>query len=693
MKRISIISALLTVAMLLTLIMIPMMVTADAAGWTAPSTFTTSGDFFNDDLYTLYASYGTPTIDGEFENEQGVNEWANALTTRFDYSRMLLTRPNKARQSVFLNVYMMWDEDNLYILEDRKFDKAVYKAGCTNFWGGDTCTCWLISLDTPWTESGKSGASNMVCVHTGNFEEDGLGYVTRQDKYYTANTGAATTVGYKLFDEYSLSYTTLTETGFIMETAISWDALDNYTPNFEATAGTVFGMMVYFKPSWGDNGNHCPDINTPGGATNSAGFQKVELLAKDAENPTTPSVEPDFDWFKNSDGNTYYIYDAADLLGLLELSHIHGSNTILANAIGYSDAADRKFQGKTIEIMADIDLNPNTTFNADGTWTGATPVNGWSCIQDFGGTIDGNGHTISGLYLPNGMVYSQGPEPRYIGLVGRGGAGLTIKDLSLTNGYLSADKSTSNQTAASFLAVAHHYNGAGTMTLKNLYSDLYLYGTEFTGGIVGSTWFDNTLTWDIDNCVFAGATPGKNAGTLMGRDSAHSSKNSGTIKNCYVPVGTKAISSNSSAVVETGDQAYIQTGDVTTNIGTGISTVNARLLGVIDAADLESIDSVGMKVTVTHTDLSTDTKTTYDTKVLNGIKGVFETINADGVEINVSEQLSGDYAYGVVLKNIPAGADDQVTITVVITRVVDGVELESVCSYNATLVSGAVQPQ
>lgn len=661
MKRI--ISALLTVAMLVTLITVPMMVTADA--WSAPATITNSSDLFNDDLHTLYASYGTPTIDGTVEDA-----WANALTTRFDYSRMLITRPSKAKQSTLMDIYMMWDEDNLYILEERQFDTAKYLAGCTNFWGGDTCTCWLLSLPTPFTADTEKndGASNMVCVHTGDPANGGLGYVARQDKWYKDNTGATNTVGYALFSEYSSTYTTLTETGFIMETAISWDALDNYTPGFEAAAGIEIGMMVYFKSAWQDNGNHCEDV----GGSNAKGFQKIQLLADGAVNPTPASEAPDFSWF-DPDEDTYYIYDAGDLLALQEISHMHGSSPMKA-ALGIENT---NFTGKTIEIMADIDLNPGTTFNADGTYTGKTPVTGWYCLQDFKGTIDGNGHTISGLYLPNGAAYGQGNELRYVGLVGRGGAGLTIKDLSLTNGYLAVTSGTTNQTAASFLAVSHHYNGAGTITLANLYSDLYLKGAEFAGGIVGSTWFDNTLTWDVDNCVFTGTVGGTtNAGTLMGRDSAHESKNSGSIKNCYVPVDTKAIVTHKNSIALDGDAAYVQSTDVADG------KINVRLLGLIDEAELD-LDSVGMKVTVTY---GADSKT----KKLDNVTDVFATVNAAGEEIEIST-LGADYAYGVVLKGVPAGAEDEVTIDVVLTRVINGVEVQSVCTYTATYVAGVLQ--
>lgn len=685
MKRI--LSALLTVAMLVTLLAVPT-VTASAAAITG------SADLFSDTLPTLYAVKGTPTVDGKMDSA-----WANAYTLRIDYSHMAANAATKMRMNTYIDIYMMWDQNHLYILEEQQYAKVVYVADQAHFWTNTkhTCSCYLLSLPTAYTSDGvaNDGASNMVCVHSGDPSASGVGYVTKQVKYYKDETGATTTVDY-VTESKVTTCTARTETGFIMETAISWDALDDYTPNFKATADMILGFGMYYASGWQDNGNYA-------NYTDTAGFQKLKLLGAGAENLTEAPIKPDFSWYDPT-VDTYEIWDASDLLGLLELSHLH-SSAPLKNALGGN--VDTFFKGKTVKIMDNIDLNPGTKFNANGTWTGKTPLVGWTSLADFQGTIDGNGKTISGMYLPNGFNAGTGSEYRYVGLVGRGGSGLVIKDLSLTNGYLHApsyqvqskkdlnkdgrvdenDLETRNTSVASFLAVSHHQFGAGTVTLQNFYSNLHLSGTEFSGGIVGSTWFDNELVWDVDNCVFAGTVSGGNEGTLMGRDSAHTEKNSGSINNCYVPVGTTAIATDSASIEEGGNAAYIQATKVRNE------RFDIRILGLIDEAEL-GLDSVGMKVTVTYVNSETDPAevTNYDAKVLDGVIDVYKTVNANGTNVEIST-LEGDYdyAYGAVLIGVPAREADTVTLDVVLTRVIDGVAVESVCTYTATYVGGALQ--
>ncbi|MGM9683787.1 MAG: hypothetical protein ACI3XQ_09330, partial [Eubacteriales bacterium] len=65
-------------------------------------------------------------------------------------------------------------------------------------------------------------------------------------------------------------------------------------------------------------------------------------------------------------------------------------------------AANGDFDGKTLKLMADIDLNP--TWSASVTVGDTTvqfptaPENVFPSISTFKGTLDGNGHTISGIY-------------------------------------------------------------------------------------------------------------------------------------------------------------------------------------------------------------------------------------------------------------------------------------------------------
>ena len=81
------------------------------------------------------------------------------------------------------------------------------------------------------------------------------------------------------------------------------------------------------------------------------------------------------DWYTTD--TTLYIDDASDLLAFAEAL-----------------AAGKTFEGQTIELTADVDLNPG--------WTASTtaPTNVWADTYDkaFKGVFDGKGFTISGLY-------------------------------------------------------------------------------------------------------------------------------------------------------------------------------------------------------------------------------------------------------------------------------------------------------
>ena len=134
-------------------------------------------------------------------------------------------------------------------------------------------------------------------------------------------------------------------------------------------------------------------------------------------------------WYEN--GEPYEIHSAADLAGLAQL--VNG-NPIWDRA----DPVD--FAGKTITLMTDIDLGAN----------GASGLK-WPMIGDdddnpFRGTFNGNGHTISNVYVNNN--HGTGSDeaglsikmPRVAGLFGVNEG--TIQNLTVQNGY--------------FLGIGHH---------------------------------------------------------------------------------------------------------------------------------------------------------------------------------------------------------------------------------------------
>lgn len=148
----------------------------------------------------------------------------------------------------------------------------------------------------------------------------------------------------------------------------------------------------------------------------------------------------------------------------------------------------------------------------------------------FTGSIDGNGKTISGLYLND-------TSRSYIGFCGYGGG--TITNLGIVDSYFKGNQN---------VGVVYGYNEG---TVSQCYSKGTASGTDGIGGVCGSTAFGNVENsynqgkvvgtgsyvggvvganqyGKISNCYSAGTVSGSttNRGGVCGY-------NSGTIKNCY----------------------------------------------------------------------------------------------------------------------------------------------------------------
>lgn len=126
-------------------------------------------------------------------------------------------------------------------------------------------------------------------------------------------------------------------------------------------------------------------------------------------------------WYEN--GEPYEIHSAADLAGLAQL--VNGIDFPLGDR---ADPVD--FAGKTITLMTDIDLGAHGASGLE--W----PMIGDDDDNPFRGTFNGNGHTISNVFVDNnydGFVHYD----RVAGIFGYNGG--TIRNLTVSNGYFIAD--------------------------------------------------------------------------------------------------------------------------------------------------------------------------------------------------------------------------------------------------------------
>ncbi|MFA5562506.1 MAG: hypothetical protein WDA00_07715, partial [Eubacteriales bacterium] len=78
-------------------------------------------------------------------------------------------------------------------------------------------------------------------------------------------------------------------------------------------------------------------------------------------------------------------------------------------------------------LTADITLNEGT-FAADGTWSELGAPNAWTPIPEFRGTFDGDGHTISGMWISGTSAGQRG----FFGFM----SAATVKNLTIENSYV-----------------------------------------------------------------------------------------------------------------------------------------------------------------------------------------------------------------------------------------------------------------
>ena len=160
------------------------------------------------------------------------------------------------------------------------------------------------------------------------------------------------------------------------------------------------------------------------------------------------------------------------------------------------------------KLMADIVVNENV-LTADGTLNGDgfnfrvwTPIGNKS--KRYGGTFDGNGKTISGLYF-NDTSY-------YVGLFGYLDNGGYVMNVAVVDSYLSGRDYVGG--------VVGYFNSG---TVSNCYNTGNVSGSSGVGGVVGD-FYSGT----VSNCYNTGSVIGSSSyvGGVVGLSS-------GTISGCY----------------------------------------------------------------------------------------------------------------------------------------------------------------
>ena len=186
-----------------------------------------------------------------------------------------------------------------------------------------------------------------------------------------------------------------------------------------------------------------------------------------------------------NDENTYYIYTAAELLDTIK----NGGT----------------FEGKTIMLMNDIDLNPGWSAKVtidDKVNFPSAPTNVWPVISEFKGTLDGNGHTLSGVY--SSVSKSATSASGYAGMITTMNGG-KIKNIAITNSFV-LTKNTAGWGTLNVGVGAIVGEIKGGARIENFYTDVEMWHQfayhQSVGGIIGYVGTSNV--YSMENIVFAG---------------------------------------------------------------------------------------------------------------------------------------------------------------------------------------------
>lgn len=186
----------------------------------------------------------------------------------------------------------------------------------------------------------------------------------------------------------------------------------------------------------------------------------------------------------------------------------------LATLATLVNANNASYIAKYYKLMNNLDLNV-TPHNSG---TGWTPIGTWG--NPFKGTFDGNGKTVSNLF-----INASGSEKGLFGSIESG----VVKDLAVT-GSVKAGPTIGGFTGALRFSRVENCSFTGTVE-----------GNEKTGGIAGFVeTLGSTTRTTITNCYFEGDVKGYGqTGGLLGINIA------GDITNCYAK-GTVTVAGNGS---------------------------------------------------------------------------------------------------------------------------------------------------
>ena len=170
--------------------------------------------------------------------------------------------------------------------------------------------------------------------------------------------------------------------------------------------------------------------------------------------------------------------------GTAEAPYLIANGAQLARFASMVNSGQTSINGK---LTADILLNDISNWES---WNETTaPANTWTPIGSityrFSGTLDGDGHSVSGIYI-NSEAVCQG----LVGVLGEGG---TLQNLGVKASYIKGNN---------FVGGVCGYNDSGPVT--NCYNTGSVTGNDYVGGVCGQNYATVTNCYNTGNVTGTG---------------------------------------------------------------------------------------------------------------------------------------------------------------------------------------------
>lgn len=449
-----------------------------------------------------------------------------------------------------------------------------------------------------------------------------------------------------------------------------------FTPDKSAEDAYVMAMLVYSSTAneiyvddiaitfysedkvvlenvdFGFDGNTFPKLNA---------FVSEDEIAED----TTEGIEiwdgtvaESFAGGTGTEADPYQISNGKELALAITQS---GTTTQTNAETGESETVNETYYGSYYVLTADVYLNDVNAVNwLEGTKNSGYTVNSWyDYNENFAGTIDGDGHTVYGIY------YYSGGTIQYSLASGRDGSALIpqvkVGDSSKTKVInLGVDCSyvRSRYNAAAFVA-----NGAANISNCYVGADVKIEGKDI-GAFVGRSYAED---YSLTNSYSLATVYGNNY-SIYGLVGQNYQSNL-TIKNCYNANGPLTSYSNgnystwykfynSYETLASGNATYNDAHNIKTNVyqitadnmqGIDVFTHESKMMFL--ALDTSGVATTTYTATETYPVLTSFVKTEQDeedsetedtaSKVWNGETSCPVDSDGDGVyEINTAEELA-----------------------------------------------------